>query len=138
MVSRRPVSNRDIFRAGFNWDTKLQDLICNGTWTWPDEWNVKYPVLMSINVPIISDSLDKLEWRDPLKGVKLFAVSNVWESIQFHYNVVPWYNVVLFSNYVPSQISMIISSLIVPSLRRFGAKGSCGFVQCAGKIQGYC
>ncbi|GJV26677.1 retrovirus-related pol polyprotein from transposon TNT 1-94 [Tanacetum coccineum] len=44
--------------------------------TWPNEWNVKYPVLMSINVPIISDSLDKLEWRDPLKGVK------VWGSLK--------------------------------------------------------
>ncbi|GKB53678.1 reverse transcriptase domain, reverse transcriptase zinc-binding domain protein [Tanacetum coccineum] len=34
----RIVSNRDIFRADFNWDTKLQDLICNGMWTWPDEF----------------------------------------------------------------------------------------------------
>nr|GEW53602.1 reverse transcriptase domain-containing protein [Tanacetum cinerariifolium] len=67
--------------AKVSWDLVCRlheegDLIYNGTWTWLDEWNVKYLILMSINVPIISDSLDKLEWRDPLKGVKLFAIAD--------------------------------------------------------------
>ncbi|GJU85753.1 hypothetical protein Tco_1293299 [Tanacetum coccineum] len=95
------VTTRDIFRVGFDLSTKVNKLIVNGIWGWPQEWYSKYPLLCSITPPIISSSCDKLEWRTSAGLDKPFKVSNVWDSIRPHYVVVPWHDVVWFSNCVP-------------------------------------
>nr|GFC03866.1 reverse transcriptase domain, reverse transcriptase zinc-binding domain protein [Tanacetum cinerariifolium] len=61
----------------------------DGLWKWPNDWLVKYPILNSIPVPIISDEkLDYLEWRN-IDGIgKQFLVHNVWESIRPRDNLV--------------------------------------------------
>nr|GEU73471.1 RNA-directed DNA polymerase, eukaryota [Tanacetum cinerariifolium] len=51
------VTTHDMFRAGFNLETKVEELICNGRWTWPS--NVK-----PFGVAIVWDRL-----RDNLKGL---------------------------------------------------------------------
>ncbi|GJZ96717.1 hypothetical protein Tco_0669051 [Tanacetum coccineum] len=96
------VTTRDIFRAGFDLSTKVNELIVNGTWDWPQEWYSKYPLLCSIPPLIITRSCDKLEWRTSAGLVKSFSVSNVWDCIRPHYKVVPWHDVVWFTNCVPS------------------------------------
>nr|GEW26937.1 hypothetical protein [Tanacetum cinerariifolium] len=72
----RIVSSRDIYRAGYDLDTKVNELIVNGLWGWPNEWFSKYPLLCSITPPILSNTHDRFE-------------------------VVTWHDVVWFSNYVP-------------------------------------
>ncbi|GJS45093.1 protein LAZ1 [Tanacetum coccineum] len=95
------VTTRDIFRAGFDLSTKVPELIVNGTWGWPQEWYSKYPLLCSITPPIIFSSCDKLEWHTSAGLVKTFTVFNDWDSIRPYYEVVPWHDVVWFSNCVP-------------------------------------
>ncbi|GKA66743.1 putative RNA-directed DNA polymerase, partial [Tanacetum coccineum] len=95
------VTTRDIFRAGFDLSTKVNELIVNGSWAWPQEWYLKYPMLCLIVPSIISSSCDKLEWRTSAGLVKPFTVSNVWECIRTHYDAVTWHDVVWFPNCVP-------------------------------------
>ncbi|GJU50690.1 putative RNA-directed DNA polymerase [Tanacetum coccineum] len=68
----RIVTTHDIFRAGFNLDTKLKELISNG-----------FGMARCVGV------------------VKPFTVTTIWESIRHRHDVVPWYHVVWFANCVP-------------------------------------
>nr|GEX55216.1 hypothetical protein [Tanacetum cinerariifolium] len=52
-------------RRGFNQRTKLDEMISNGVFLWPNEWYVKYPLLNTLAPPaIVLDRCDKLEWFD--------------------------------------------------------------------------
>ncbi|GJS62818.1 hypothetical protein Tco_0677382 [Tanacetum coccineum] len=97
----RFVTTRDMFNAGFNMETKLKELINNGMWTWPNEWYTKYPLLQHLNTPILMGSPDTLEWRDADGSVKPFSVSTVWESVRHKHDIVTWYHVIWFTDYVP-------------------------------------
>nr|GEW63851.1 hypothetical protein [Tanacetum cinerariifolium] len=58
------ISSRDIIRASFNHASKVRDCIQDGLTIWPDDWLVKYLILNSIPIPVISDDKsDALEWR---------------------------------------------------------------------------
>nr|GEU49763.1 hypothetical protein [Tanacetum cinerariifolium] len=96
------ISSRYIARAGFTHASKVCDCIQDGLWKWPNDWLVKYPILNSIPVPIIShDKPDYLEWRN-IDGIgKQFSVHNVWESICPRDNLVPWYDLVWFHACIP-------------------------------------
>ncbi|GKC06817.1 hypothetical protein Tco_0998427 [Tanacetum coccineum] len=95
-------SSRDIFRAGFDLNSKVRDCIHEGMWNWPNEWLVKYPLLSSIQVPAISvDKRDYLEWRDNDGNGKPFSVHLVWNSIRLRDNVVSWFDFVWFQNCIP-------------------------------------
>ncbi|GJV84096.1 zinc finger, CCHC-type containing protein [Tanacetum coccineum] len=53
------VSNRDIYSAGFRLNAKVRDIINNGSWGWPNEWNLKYPCLVNIVVPQLSNTIPR-------------------------------------------------------------------------------
>nr|GEY21377.1 hypothetical protein [Tanacetum cinerariifolium] len=93
---------RDIHRAGFTLFSKVSAAITNGDWSWPYEWFSKYPTFNSIAVPMLSDMGDKLEWHDLMGDSKIFSVREVWNSIRPRSDVVDWYNVVWFPNYILS------------------------------------
>ncbi|GJT95029.1 hypothetical protein Tco_1090547 [Tanacetum coccineum] len=88
------VTTRDLFRAGFTLSSKVNDLIVNGMWSWPHEWNSKYPMLASLVPPMLVETHDQLEWHDLRGSVKKFDVATVWETIRPHYDVVSWHDVV--------------------------------------------
>ncbi|GJZ08989.1 putative RNA-directed DNA polymerase, eukaryota, reverse transcriptase zinc-binding domain protein [Tanacetum coccineum] len=58
------ISNRDIYSAGFRLNAKVWDIIDNGSWGWPNEWNLKYHNLVNIVVPRLSNTADHIIWRD--------------------------------------------------------------------------
>ncbi|GJZ80021.1 putative RNA-directed DNA polymerase, eukaryota, reverse transcriptase zinc-binding domain protein [Tanacetum coccineum] len=95
------VTTRDLFRAGFTLSSKVNDLIVNGMWSWPHEWNSKYPMLASLVPPMLVETHDQLEWHDLTGSVKKFDVATVWETIRPHYDVVPWHDVVWYSYCIP-------------------------------------
>nr|GEX14277.1 hypothetical protein [Tanacetum cinerariifolium]GFA60145.1 hypothetical protein [Tanacetum cinerariifolium] len=96
------ISSRDIARAGFNHASKVRDCIQDGLWIWPNDWLVKYPMLNSIPVPIISDdNSDSLEWRCRDGMGKPFSVHNVWDSIRPRDNLVSWCDLVWFHACIP-------------------------------------
>nr|GEW00269.1 reverse transcriptase domain-containing protein [Tanacetum cinerariifolium] len=91
------ISSRDIIRAGFNHASKVRDCIQDGLRIWPDDWLVKYPILNSIPIPVISDDKsDALEWRCSDGMGKPFLVHNVWDSIRPRDNPVSWCDLVWF------------------------------------------
>nr|GEU38996.1 hypothetical protein [Tanacetum cinerariifolium] len=77
------ISNRDIYKEGFNHRMKLDDMISNGVFLWPNEWYVKYPLVNTLAPPaIVLDRCDKLEWFDDDGTVQSFSVHTVWNSIR--------------------------------------------------------
>ncbi|GJY76309.1 hypothetical protein Tco_0481425 [Tanacetum coccineum] len=52
---------RDITREGFSIQSKVVDLMTNGTWNWPLSWLAKAPNLMSIAAPTLVNQNDLVE-----------------------------------------------------------------------------
>ncbi|GJY20908.1 putative reverse transcriptase zinc-binding domain-containing protein [Tanacetum coccineum] len=95
------VSNRDIYIAGFRLDSKVHEIIDHGSWSSPNAWASKYPSLVNITVPHLSNNVDRLMWRN-LANVDLdFSVVKVWDCIRPRSNEVDWFHVVWFSHQIP-------------------------------------
>ncbi|PWA72038.1 reverse transcriptase domain, Reverse transcriptase zinc-binding domain protein [Artemisia annua] len=58
------VHKRTLYEARMGTNDKVNDLISNGEWMWPNEWNSNFPQLQQLNVPMISDSRDRAMWMD--------------------------------------------------------------------------
>ncbi|GKA69772.1 hypothetical protein Tco_0775836 [Tanacetum coccineum] len=57
-------TNMDLYDARFSNEACLADIINNGRWTWPAEWENDFPELKQINVPILTQSNDVVKWVD--------------------------------------------------------------------------
>ncbi|GKC43886.1 reverse transcriptase domain, reverse transcriptase zinc-binding domain protein [Tanacetum coccineum] len=95
------ISPRDIHRVGLNLQSKVSDVIFQGTWIWPPNLLVKYPFLIDYNILIRDDVLDCLEWRNHHGIPKKFTVSQVWMDIRYRDSKVSWYNMVWFPYCIP-------------------------------------
>ncbi|GJZ13757.1 hypothetical protein Tco_0548987 [Tanacetum coccineum] len=95
------VSYRDIHRAGFLLYSKVSDIINQGTWAWPSEWQVKYPILANIDVPTLSTATDGIVIRNLNNKEEDVSVSAIWECIRPRSNEVEWFRVVWFSLQIP-------------------------------------
>ncbi|GKB19417.1 protein LAZ1 [Tanacetum coccineum] len=85
---------RDV-RLGDGGGDKVSDLISNGAWRWPSDWYNRFPDVVSIPVPEISESCnDCLVWRDHAGVYHPFLVDLTWDSIRPHTNIVDWRSVV--------------------------------------------
>ncbi|GJX97600.1 hypothetical protein Tco_0353398 [Tanacetum coccineum] len=69
------VSNRDIYTGGFRLDSKVHEIIDHGSWSWPNAWASKYPSLVNITVPHLSNNVDRLMWRNLANVDSDFLVS---------------------------------------------------------------
>lgn len=70
------VSSRDIFRMGMNNKAKVNDLIINGNWCWPEWWKAKYPIVAAIQIPVLKlNKADQIRWRDVDNTEHHFSVS---------------------------------------------------------------
>ncbi|GJX13048.1 hypothetical protein Tco_0204806, partial [Tanacetum coccineum] len=77
------ISFRDIFREGFNKETKVCDLVINGVLDCPTSWLSKYPSLNAIVSPVlVPNSHDLLEWRNEDGLVCSFSAHTVWNTIR--------------------------------------------------------
>nr|GEU56368.1 hypothetical protein [Tanacetum cinerariifolium] len=95
------VAHRDMARAGLTPNSKVHDVIINGTWLWPHDLIAKFPVLNNYNVPINDEDVDRLVWRDIHGNVKKISVSQVWDDIRFRDSKVNWYSMVWFPSCIP-------------------------------------
>ncbi|GJT51583.1 retrotransposon protein, putative, ty1-copia subclass [Tanacetum coccineum] len=61
----RLLTPRDITREGYHLRNKVEDLVLNGSWVWPQSWLLKAPDLGQVPVPKIDASrIDAATWRD--------------------------------------------------------------------------
>ncbi|GKD24017.1 hypothetical protein Tco_1225720 [Tanacetum coccineum] len=96
------ISSRDIFREGFNKETKVCDLVKNGVLDWPTSWLSKYPSLNAIDSPVLApNSHDLLEWRNEDGLGCSFSAHTVWNTIRTKGSKVRWYDAVWFSCCIP-------------------------------------
>ncbi|GJY36464.1 reverse transcriptase zinc-binding domain-containing protein [Tanacetum coccineum] len=95
------ISNRDVYREGFDQNTTLDAVLFNGQLNWPHVWLDKYPMLNSIAPPISMLGNDKLEWHDMDGVVQPFSVQTVWNTIRPRCDKVSWYHCVWFSSCIP-------------------------------------
>ncbi|GJY42406.1 hypothetical protein Tco_0429676 [Tanacetum coccineum] len=59
------ISNREIYKAGFLNTTKVKDIVSNGNWLWPNEWQLKLPSIFNLPVPHLDvHATDSLVWKD--------------------------------------------------------------------------
>nr|GEY92407.1 hypothetical protein [Tanacetum cinerariifolium] len=94
--------NRDIYEAGFQSLAKVNDVILNGNLLWPNEWQLKSPMVFSMPVPLLNvHANDSLFWRD-LNNVEVdFLVAVVWDSIRPHSTSFSWYKLVWYPQSIP-------------------------------------
>ncbi|GKE92442.1 hypothetical protein Tco_1573537, partial [Tanacetum coccineum] len=91
------ISSRDVFRVGLNLSSMVADVLGSSSLVWPHELGIKYPILLSISSPRLSQGVhDKLEWRSRLGSIKPFAVNTVWQAIRPRDIKVAWFDAVWF------------------------------------------
>ncbi|GKF06055.1 hypothetical protein Tco_0036723, partial [Tanacetum coccineum] len=94
------ISNCDIYTSGFRLDSKVSDIIHHGAWAWPNDWLVKYPSLVNVVVPLLSEATDSLSLRHLSKDMG-FSVTAIWECIRPKFNEIDWFHMVWFSHQIP-------------------------------------
>ncbi|GJY25759.1 putative RNA-directed DNA polymerase [Tanacetum coccineum] len=94
------VSSRDIVRSGLTLQSKVSDIVVNGSWSWPVDLLSKYPFLSNYNTPI-NDDVDRLVWSDSHGNIKKFSVAQVWSDIRSRDTKVNWYSMVWFPSCIP-------------------------------------
>ncbi|GKC21013.1 hypothetical protein Tco_1023163 [Tanacetum coccineum] len=94
------ISNRDIYEVGFQLSAKVNNVIMNGNWLWPNDWHSKFSMLSNMAIPHLNPyANDNLYWRD-LSNVEVgFSVAVVWDSIRPRSTNINWYNLVWLSKF---------------------------------------
>ncbi|PWA73992.1 reverse transcriptase zinc-binding domain-containing protein [Artemisia annua] len=80
----------------------VEKLINNGSWSWPEEWSDKFPVLNNIQIPILQNDVpDKVLWVTNSGNRTEFATKWVWKDLCDIGNKVLWKDVVWFLQSIP-------------------------------------
>nr|GEV59417.1 reverse transcriptase domain, reverse transcriptase zinc-binding domain protein [Tanacetum cinerariifolium] len=82
-------------------NSKVHDVIIEGTWLWSHDLIAKFSVLNDYNVPINDEEVDRLVWHDSHGNVKKILVSQVWADIRMCDSKMNWYNMVWFPSCIP-------------------------------------
>ncbi|GJX55884.1 hypothetical protein Tco_0285781 [Tanacetum coccineum] len=63
-------------------DLKVVDLIVRDKWNWPRGWEIKFPILKTLQIPMIENGRDDdIKWKDKRGTLSSFSVKAVWEKI---------------------------------------------------------
>ena len=95
------ISPRDIHSAGLSLQSKVSDIIVQGSWVWPQHIASKYLFLNDYVTTVHDDFLDLMVWRNRQGKIVNFSVSQVWSDIRHQNNKVAWYNMVWFPACIP-------------------------------------
>ncbi|GJU10631.1 hypothetical protein Tco_1133027 [Tanacetum coccineum] len=120
------ISNRDIYEAGLHLSSKVNEIVRDGSWVWPEYWFLKFPDLSSLNTPILNlNSVDGLIWKDHNDITSGFSVSTVWDCIRSRSAEIDWYHLVwehlkplIGIHNMPSALDLIVAFLIPLAKKR--------------------
>ncbi|GJU85498.1 RNA-directed DNA polymerase, eukaryota, reverse transcriptase zinc-binding domain protein [Tanacetum coccineum] len=71
------ISSRDIYQAGLTSNSKVSDLLLEGTLVWPPDLIARYPALLSVTSPSLVGPRDQQEWRNRSGNIVPFSVNEV-------------------------------------------------------------
>nr|GEU72212.1 RNA-directed DNA polymerase, eukaryota, reverse transcriptase zinc-binding domain protein [Tanacetum cinerariifolium] len=64
-------------------EAKVCDLIQNGLWVWPEEWERRFGSVLGVPVPVLNHNIkDKAYWINKKGKEKDFNVGVVWKAIK--------------------------------------------------------
>ncbi|GKA14485.1 RNA-directed DNA polymerase, eukaryota, reverse transcriptase zinc-binding domain protein [Tanacetum coccineum] len=103
--------HKAIFDARMSDKECLADIIHEGKWMWPPEWNVTFPQVRSIKIPMLNDRLDGVKWLDKNNQVCKFSTKNVWLTLRDDWPKVDWKHIVWFSQCNPKQAVILLMAI---------------------------
>ncbi|GJX86343.1 RNA-directed DNA polymerase, eukaryota, reverse transcriptase zinc-binding domain protein [Tanacetum coccineum] len=95
------ISKRDIYSAGFKDNVNLCDLVDANGWKWHAQWNRKYSLIQSLNVPKLVNKPDSLVWITNSGNEVRFTTNQAWRDIRNDESTITWEKLVWFSIYKP-------------------------------------
>lgn len=91
-----------IVQAGFSLNARVCDMIVDGNWTWPRQWEGRFDELIDVPVPTLNNDIDdKVIWCNKKGKEKRFCASEVWKATRIEYPKVMWYKHIWFSQCIP-------------------------------------
>ncbi|GJY24099.1 hypothetical protein Tco_0397757 [Tanacetum coccineum] len=91
------IDTRDIYDARLNNNCTVREIIHEGRWIWPEEWNNEFEELRKIQVPILSnENEDTVLWVSRSGQEQQFKLSNVWKDMNCNDTKVDWFSMVWF------------------------------------------
>jgi hypothetical protein len=101
-----PLSNfiprEAVDQAGLSQSMKVNEMVFNGQWTWPDNWCNDYSILLTIpNITLNSNSVDKYLWSTNDGKCGNYSTNKAWKDLRQCGDKVEWYEIVWFSNCTP-------------------------------------
>ncbi|MFS7909488.1 putative RNA-directed DNA polymerase [Helianthus anomalus] len=96
------VSHRNMCEGGMSRFSTVADIVEDGSWKWPQDWQHRFPELFSSPpVTLVSGIEDKVLWKTNDGKLIPFTVSDVWMDIREVGAAVPWFKLVWFSQNIP-------------------------------------
>ncbi|GJU91132.1 RNA-directed DNA polymerase, eukaryota, reverse transcriptase zinc-binding domain protein [Tanacetum coccineum] len=96
------IGSREIYDARFKDNSTVSEIIQEGRWVWPDEWNNDYELLRQIQVPVLNDDWkDKAVWINRLGKELKFNIGDVWRDLRCNNDKVEWYSMIWFPQAIP-------------------------------------
>ncbi|GJZ84463.1 RNA-directed DNA polymerase, eukaryota, reverse transcriptase zinc-binding domain protein [Tanacetum coccineum] len=96
------ITNRDVYNARRNTNMVVKDIVEDGKCKWPEEWVVKYPILLlHENIKLDPGKEDKIVWRSKDGKERKFNVSQVYFDLSSDNEAVKWSNLVWFTQNIP-------------------------------------
>jgi hypothetical protein len=68
------ITPRALHTAGFTLNSKVYELVHNGSWSWPASWEALFPVLLNMVAPNLSNEVDTYLWTAHGRLVQVYLV----------------------------------------------------------------
>ncbi|GJV80073.1 RNA-directed DNA polymerase, eukaryota, reverse transcriptase zinc-binding domain protein [Tanacetum coccineum] len=99
---REFIGQRDIYDARLCNKCTVNEIINDGRWKWPVEWNSEFVELGQLQVPSLSeDIVDNAVWISSNGQEKKFNISNIWHEMRCNEGKVDWHLLVWFPHAIP-------------------------------------
>ncbi|GJS26999.1 RNA-directed DNA polymerase, eukaryota, reverse transcriptase zinc-binding domain protein [Tanacetum coccineum] len=98
------VSNKSLYNARLTRDMMVADMVSNGEWVWPREWENDFPIIKQINVPKLDfEKDDWLVWKNKNNKECKFSIREAYKDIRIQSSEVIWAKLVWYCQCIPKQ-----------------------------------
>nr|XP_043620341.1 uncharacterized protein LOC122592208 [Erigeron canadensis] len=88
------ITKRVLYDAKLEADTKIADMINNGKWNWPEEWEERFGIPRNIATPVLQlDKEDRIVWVSKNNQHMEFSTKQAWLDLRDNWPIVEWKDV---------------------------------------------